>query len=88
MKRKRRKLAAIICALTLALSSAVPVSACTPPLKSPSVEIPDINFEPDDALKESAMLQKTGLRNASSVLRQWNMHRTIKASQGILVILM
>ena len=53
MKRKRRKLAAIICALTLALSSAVPVSACTPPLKSPSVEIPDINFSPDDALKEA-----------------------------------
>lgn len=53
MKRKRRKLAAIICALTLALSSAVPVSACTPPLKPPSVEIPDINFEPDDALKEA-----------------------------------
>lgn len=53
MKRKRRKLAAIICAFTLALSSAVPVSACTPPLKPPSVEIPDINFEPDDALKEA-----------------------------------
>lgn len=53
MKRKRRKLAAIICALTLALSSVVPVSACTPPLKPPSVEIPDINFEPDDALKEA-----------------------------------
>lgn len=53
MKRKRRNLVAIICALTLALSSAVPVSACTPPLKPPSVEIPDINFEPDDALKEA-----------------------------------
>lgn len=53
MKRKRRKLAAIICALTLALSSAIPVYACTPPLKTPSVEIPDINFEPDDALKEA-----------------------------------
>lgn len=53
MKRKRRKLVAIICALTLALSSAVPVSACTPPLKPPSVKIPDINFEPDDALKEA-----------------------------------
>lgn len=39
MKRKRRKLAAIICAFTLALSSAVPVSACTPPLKPPSVKI-------------------------------------------------
>ena len=53
MKRKRRKLAAIICALTLALSSAVPVSACTPPLKPPSVEIPDITFQPDDTLKEA-----------------------------------
>lgn len=53
MKRKRRKLAAIMCALTLALSTAVPVSACTPPLKTPSVEIPDITFQPDDALKEA-----------------------------------
>lgn len=53
MKRKRRKLVAIICALTLALSSAVPVLACTPPLKPPSVKIPDINYEPDDALKEA-----------------------------------
>ena len=53
MKRKRRKLAAIICALTLAFSSAVPVSACTPPLKTPSVEVPDINFQPDGALKDA-----------------------------------
>lgn len=53
MKRKRRKLAAIICALTLALSSAIPVYACTPPLKTPSVEIPDINFQPDGALKDA-----------------------------------
>ena len=53
MKRKRTKLAAIISALTLALSSAVPVSAGAPQLNSPSVEIPDINFEPDDALKEA-----------------------------------
>lgn len=53
MCRKRRKLVAIIGALTLALSSSVPVSACTPPLKPPSVKIPDINFEPNDALKEA-----------------------------------
>jgi hypothetical protein len=51
MKRKRRKLAAIICAFTLALSSAVPVLACTPPLNPPSVKIPDINFQLDGALK-------------------------------------
>ena len=53
MKRKKRKLVAIICALTLALSSAVPVSACTPPLNPPSVKIPDINFQPDGALKDA-----------------------------------
>ncbi len=53
MKRKRRNLVAIICALTLVLFNAVPVSACTPPLKPPSVKIPDVNFEPDDALKEA-----------------------------------
>lgn len=53
MKRKRRKLAAIICAFTLALSSSVPVSACTPPLKPPSVKIPDIKFEPDGALEDA-----------------------------------
>lgn len=53
MKRKRRKLAAIICAFTLALSSAVPVLACTPPLNPPSVKIPDINFQPDGALKDA-----------------------------------
>lgn len=53
MCRKRRKLVAIIGALTLALSSAVPVSACTPPLNPPSVKIPDINFEPDGTLKDA-----------------------------------
>ena len=53
MKRKRRKLVAIICALTLALSSAVPVSACTPPLNPPSVKIPDINFQPGGALEDA-----------------------------------
>lgn len=53
MCRKRRKLVAIIGALTLALSSAVPVSACTPPLKPPSVKIPDINFQPDGALEDA-----------------------------------
>lgn len=54
MKRKRRKrILALACVLALSLTSAVPVSACTPPLKPPSVEIPDINFEPDDALKEA-----------------------------------
>ena len=53
MKRKRRKLSSYHLRTHTALSSAVPVSACTPPLKPPSVEIPDITFQPDDALKEA-----------------------------------
>lgn len=79
MKRKRRNLVAIICALTLALFNAVPVSACTPPLNPPSVKIPDINFEPDDALEEAFdNAVKSGLRNASSLLRQWSTHLTTR----------
>ena len=43
----------------LSLTAVTRLSACTPPLKTPSVEIPDINFQPDDALKKQlAMLQK------------------------------
>ena len=54
MKRKRRKrILALVCVLALSLTSVTPVMACTPPLKPPSVEIPDITFQPDDALKEA-----------------------------------
>lgn len=71
MKRKRRKLAAIICAFTLALSSAVPVSACTPPLKPPSVKIPDINFEPDGAL-EDATSYKVRITKADGTWKEYD----------------
>lgn len=52
-KKTRKRILALACVLALSLTSVTPVMACTPPLKSPSVEIPDINFEPDDALKEA-----------------------------------
>lgn len=52
-KKTRKRILSLACVLALSLTSVTPVMACTPPLKPPSVEIPDINFEPDDALKEA-----------------------------------
>lgn len=51
--KKRSKLLAVVCATALSMSCVTPVFACTPKLNPPSVEIPDINFEPDDALKDA-----------------------------------
>lgn len=54
MKRTmKRTIMAMTCVIAMAGFNAVPVSACTPPLNPPSVEIPDINFEPDGALKDA-----------------------------------
>lgn len=52
MKRTTKR---TIIAMVIAMAgfNAVPVSACTPPLNPPSVKIPDINFEPDGALKDA-----------------------------------
>lgn len=52
MKRTMKR---TIIAMVIAMAgfNAVPVSACTPPLNPPSVKIPDINFEPDGALKDA-----------------------------------
>lgn len=49
--KNRSKLLAVVCATVLSMSCVTPAFACTPPLKPPSVKIPD--FEPDDALKEA-----------------------------------
>lgn len=51
--KNRSKLLAVVCATVLSMSCVTPVFACTPKLNPPSVKIPDINFEPDDALKEA-----------------------------------
>lgn len=52
MKRKRT-IIAMICVIAMSVFSVMPAYACTPKLNPPSVKIPDINFEPDDALKEA-----------------------------------
>jgi hypothetical protein len=54
MCRKIKKaIMAMACVIAMGGFNAVPVSACTPPLNPPSIEIPDINFEPDGALKDA-----------------------------------
>ena len=52
-RKMKRTIRAVICVITMSVFNVVPVFACTPKLNPPSVKIPDINFEPDDALKEA-----------------------------------
>ena len=52
-RKMKRTIMAMTCVVTMGAFNAVPVSACTPPLNPPSIEIPDINFEPDGALKDA-----------------------------------
>ncbi len=49
----RKIMIAMTCVIAMAGFNAVPVSACTPPLNPPSRDIPDINFQPDGALKDA-----------------------------------
>lgn len=54
MSRKmKRTIIAMICVIAMSVFNVVPVFACTPKLNPPSVKIPDINFEPDGALKDA-----------------------------------
>ena len=41
------------CVIAMSVLNVAPVFACTPKLNPPSVKIPDITFQPDDALKEA-----------------------------------
>lgn len=52
-RKMKRTIMAMTCVIAMGVFSAVPVFACTPPLNPPSVKIPYINYEPDDALKEA-----------------------------------
>ena len=52
-RKMKRTIIAMTCVIAMAGFNAVPVSACTPPLNPPSVKIPDINFEPNGALKDA-----------------------------------
>jgi hypothetical protein len=48
-----KKLVSALIVTMMIAGSTIPAYACTPPLKTPSVKIPDINFEPDGALKDA-----------------------------------
>lgn len=52
-RKTKRTIIAMTCVIAMGVFNAVPVSACTPPLNPPSVKIPDINFQPDGALKDA-----------------------------------
>ena len=48
-----KKLVSALIVTMMIAGSTIPAYACTPPLKIPSVKIPDINFQPDGALKDA-----------------------------------
>lgn len=52
-RKIKRTIMAMICVIAMSVFSVMPVFACTPKLNPPSVKIPDITFQPDDALKEA-----------------------------------
>lgn len=51
--KKIKKLVAIMCAVMVAVSCAVPTMACTPPLKPPHIDIPEIEVKIDDKLQDA-----------------------------------
>lgn len=48
-----KKLVSALIVTMMIAGSTIPAYACTPPLKTPSVKIPDINFQPDGALEDA-----------------------------------
>lgn len=52
-RKMKRTIIVMTCVIALGVFNVVPVFACTPKLNPPSVEIPDINFQPDGALKDA-----------------------------------
>lgn len=51
--RKMKKLLATVLLATLTLACAVPALACTPPLKPPHIDIPEIEVKIDDKLQDA-----------------------------------
>lgn len=51
--KKIKKLVTIMCAVMVAVSCAVPALACTPPLKPPHIDIPEIEVKIDDKLQDA-----------------------------------
>lgn len=48
-----KKLVSALIVTMMIAGSTIPAYACTPPLNPPSVKIPDINFQPGDALEDA-----------------------------------
>ena len=78
--RKMRKLLATVLLATLTLTCAVPTMACTPPLKPPHIDIPEITVKIDDKLQsaideaakkfwEKNVLEKPVVKYASYIKR-------------------
>ena len=51
--RKMKKLIAVVLMAVLTLACAVPTMACTPPLKPPHIDIPEITVKIDDKLQSA-----------------------------------
>ena len=49
--RKMKKLIAVVLMAVLTLACTVPTMACTPPLKPPHIDIPEIEVKIDDKLQ-------------------------------------
>ena len=79
--RKMRKLLATVLLATLTLTCAVPTMACTPPLKPPHIDIPEIEVKIDDKLQdaidaaakkflEKNVLEKPSVKYTSHIKRE------------------
>lgn len=51
--RKMKKIIAVVLMAVLTLACAVPALACTPPLKPPHIDIPEIEVKIDDKLQDA-----------------------------------
>lgn len=76
--RKMKKLIAVVLMAVLTLACAVPTMACTPPLKPPHIDIPEIEVKIDDKLQagidsaakkfiEKNVLSKPVINNATYI---------------------
>lgn len=78
--RKMKKLIAVVLMAVLTLACAVPTMACTPPLKPPHIDIPEIEVKIDDKLQagidaaakkflEKNVLEKPSVKYTSYIKR-------------------
>lgn len=81
--KKIKKLVVIVCAVMVAVSCAVPALACTPSLKPPHIDIPEIEVKIDDKLQDAidAAAKKFWEKNVLEKPTIWKatcIHRTTR----------